>query len=364
MLDSENEEAHTGLALLQGAGAAAEDRREGVNETWDDIPIAPTLAGDILGDAYREKHTTALSEPESSPEPASVALWEKYDDPYLCPVCAGPARAEDRWCPKCQTSLWTRSRTRDQRSQPLWILILLQIWNTLVLSAAPFLALSLVSMRLHVNDTLQLLNAYVGRSSDISTATVDIATGMLSRTGFFLLGLPFVLSVAGTIALYLRWRPVYYLLLGSGVLGLAGSIGGIALLGQSLPALATGVLGIASALGTVVLGVRLEDDFRIQRRRRLLALDPGLPSGLDYLVRGRHYARAGVWGLAALHFRRAAALMPNSVDGLLGVAQAAVNLGDWELSRWALESARERQPSDERIKEAAELVKNGMRTAA
>ncbi len=56
---------------------------------------------------------------------------------------------------------------------------------------------------------------------------------MLSRTEFYLLGLPFVLSVAGTIALYLRWPPVFYLLLASSVLGLAGSIGGIAFLGSS-----------------------------------------------------------------------------------------------------------------------------------
>ncbi len=366
MLDSENDEARSGLSLLQGPGAAAPEDRWGVGkETEDDTPVAPTLAGDILGDAYREKHTTTIPEPESSPEePASVALWAKYDDPYLCPVCAGPARAEDQRCPECRAKLWTRTRAQDQRSQLLWILILLQMWNTLISSGAPFLALFVVSMRVHVNDTLQLLAAYLGRPSNLSTATVNTAMEMLSRTGFFLLGLPFVLGVAGTIALYLRWRPVFYLLLGSGALGLAGSIGGIAFLGQQPLALAAGVLGIAVAVGTVILGIRLEDDFRVQRRRRLLALDPGLPSGIDYLVRGRYYAHEGVWGLAALHFRRAAALMPNDVDGLLGVVQAAVNLGDWGLSRWALESALERQPGDERIEEAAELVRNRMRTAA
>ena len=238
------------------------------------------------------------------------------------------------------------------------------MWNTLIVSGAPFLALFVVSMRMHTNDTLRLLAAYLGRPSSLSAATVNTAMGMLSRTEFYLLGLPFVLSFAGTIALYLRRPPVFYLLLASSVLGLAGSIGGIALLGQQPLALAAGALGIVVAVGTLILAIRLEDDFRIQRRRRLLALDPGLRSGVDYLVRGRHYARAGIWGMAALHFRRAAALMPNVIDGLLGVAQAGGHLSDLELSRWALESALERQPGDKRIKEAVEFLKSERRPAA
>ena len=365
MLDSENQEARAGLDVLEGAGLAAErDQWNVESEEQEDAPTASTLAGDILGDPYRRKHTTVIPPPELPTEPASTALWEKYDDPYLCPVCAGPTHPEDRRCPRCQSSLWARVRARQEPSTLLWILILMQIWNTIAAFGAPFLALYIVSLRLHIDGTLQLLTAYLGGSSNLSPAVVDAATARLSRIEFFLLGLPFVISAATTLALYLRWPPVFYLLLGSSVLGLAGSIGGIALLGQTPIALAGGVLGIAMSVASVILVIKLEDDFRVRRERLLLAPDAGLKTGMDYLLRGRHYARSGVWGLAALHFRRAAALMPNTIDGLLGVAQAGGRLKDWDLSRWALESALERQPDDERITEAIELLKAGRQAIA
>jgi Flp pilus assembly protein TadD len=105
-----------------------------------------------------------------------------------------------------------------------------------------------------------------------------------------------------------------------------------------------------------VLVLKLEEDFQVKRSRLLLSVDPDIKTGVDALLRGRVYAREGMWGLAAIHFRRAAALNPSSPDEHIAVAQACVHLKESELARYALERARELQPGDGRVDAVLELL--------
>ncbi len=64
-----------------------------------------------------------------------------------------------------------------------------------------------------------------------------------------------------------------------------------------------------------------------------------------------------MWALSAIHFRQAAGLMMSDINGLVGVAQTTAQLGDMELAQWALESALERQPDNDRVRTALASLK-------
>jgi len=352
--DPENTVAQDGLELLRQARAAAEAR------PWDDAEadedrerIAPTLAADILGDEYREKYTTALPEPEPDAERPSAALWAKYEDPSHCPYCAAPTGPQDKRCPKCGNRLWTKHRSNESRSPLLWILILLQITSTLMLAAVPFMSLFIVAFTAGIPNTAQLLPAYIGLPHTLPEATLQAAHSLLPPILFWLLWMPFLMGLVMVIGIYLRWRIMFYLMLAGAVLGLISSIGSLAFAGRSLPGLIGGIVGVGLSFANAVLMIKLEQDFRAQRRVRVtLTLDRGPNTGMDYLLRGRAYAASKMWALSAIHFRRASGLMTLGIDGLAGVAQTTAQLGDMDLAQWALENALEREPDNHRVRTA------------
>ena len=351
--DPENTIAKDGLELLRQARAAAEER------PWDDMEsdedgeqIAPTLAGDILGENYREKYTTEVPDPEPDVGPPSAALWARYEDPNRCPYCAAPTEPQDKRCPECSNRLWTKYRPNETRSPLLWILILLQIISTLMLAAVPFVSLFIVAFTAGIPDTTQLLPAYIGLPHTLPEATLQTAHTLFPPILFWLLWIPSLMGLVMIIGVYLRWRIMFYLMLAGAVLGLVSSIGSLAFAGQSLPGLIGGIVGVGLSFANAVLMIRLEKDFRIQRTRLTLVLDPGLKTGMDYLVRGRSYAANKMWALSAIHFRQAAGLMMADIDGLAGVAQTTAQLGDMDLAQWALENALEREPDNHRVSTA------------
>ncbi|MBN1249805.1 MAG: tetratricopeptide repeat protein, partial [Anaerolineae bacterium] len=363
-LDPDNEEAQVGLALLQENGTRTGETGWEMTEPEKEGRIAATLAGDILGEAYREKHTTAVTEPE--PEPASQAeeLWSRYENPYRCPYCAAETAPDDRRCPACRNRLWVKSRVRERRSMLLWILIALQAASTAGAAAVPFLAALFAGYRAGIAGTGQLLAAYLGLPNTLSAATLAGAHAVLPPFLFWLLWLPALYGLVVTIGLFFRWPIVFYGMLVSSLIGLVSSLGGIAITDHNVAALIVGAVGIALAVANVVIVLQLEDNFKVRRSRLLLGLDPGLKTGFDYLGRGRTYASRKMWAQAALHFRRAAALMPNQVDGLAGLAQACSLLGDLDLAEWALETALTRIPDHPQIKEALAALRRRRGAAA
>lgn len=357
--DPENTIARDGLELLRQARAAAEER------PWDEIEsdedserIASTLAGDILGEEYREKYTTQVPGPEPDVEPPSAALWAKYEDPNRCPFCAAPTEPQSRSCPKCSNRLWIEYRPSESRSVLLWILILLQISSTLMLAAVPFVTLFIVAFTAGIPGATRLLPAYIGLPHTLPEATLQVAHTVFPPVLFWMLWIPCLIGLVMIVGLYLRWRIMFYVMLAGAVLGLISSIGSLAFAGQSLPGLIGGIVGVGLSFANAIFTIKLEQEFRVKQRVRLtLALDRGLKTGMDYLVRGRAYAANGMWALSAIHFRRAAGLMTAGIGGLAGVAQMTARLGDMGLAQWALENALERQPDNGRIRAALASLK-------
>jgi tetratricopeptide (TPR) repeat protein len=98
--------------------------------------------------------------------------------------------------------------------------------------------------------------------------------------------------------------------------------------------------------------IKLESDFRKTRSRFYLDTDPDLKEGMAFMIRGKQYARKEMWALAAVHMRRALALMPFEADGYLATAVACSNLKDYDLAYAILEDAQRKDPNNTRIKQA------------
>jgi hypothetical protein len=101
--------------------------------------------------------------------------------------------------------------------------------------------------------------------------------------------------------------------------------------------------------------IKLESDFRKTRRRFYLDTDPDLKEGMAFMIRGKQYARKEMWALAAVHMRRALALMPFEADGYLATAVACSNLKDYDLAYAILEDAQRKDPNNTRIKQALDV---------
>ncbi len=359
-LDPDNRDVAARLDVLRQAREVADTslwQAPAPEEAAATARAAPTLAGEVLGDDYVARHTTVIPEDAPAPESPVTALWAAYEDELLCPYCAAPTEFEDRVCARCGNKLWLKFRRREEHSFLLWVLILFQVLSTLLTALGPVVVLYIASWQIGYRDFHLLFPVYFGLPGQVSPEVAEAALGIVPRFVFYLSWIPFVISSALTVALYVRWPPVYYLMLGNAVLGLLGSVLGLVFnLSQGALAVVFAGIGALSSMFTFGLVLQLGDDFKMDRRRMLLQVDQGITSGMAYLLRGRQYAAGKMWALAALHFRRAAGLMPYQTDAYIATAIACVHLKANMLARHALQQARDSNPNDAQIAEVMKLL--------
>ena len=361
-IDPQNQAAQRGLELIRAQRPdltslsepppASEAAAESPLVARARMPISPAAA--IL----REQFMAQLP-PEEEVEPAPVAspVWDDLENEYGCPYCATPTDAEDRRCPSCGGDLWARFRVREKRSALLWVVIAFQLFSTTQFLAAPMLLVVSLSMMvgLHFGQNVpmtDLLNAYLGVGNALSPQIVDYAFSLLPRTALFLSALPALFSLGVLVGLYLRWRPIYYLFLVDAVLELLVLVASMIVTRN----LVFGSVGIGLALLRLFLVFQLEDDFRWDRRRILLRPDRGLTSGAAFLIAGEEYVRRGMWAMAALHMRQAAALLPTGIGSRLALALACMHMKRYDMAEQALEEARQIQPDRPKLQELAALL--------
>lgn len=358
-LDPDNAEVAEKLATLRQVREAANANPwSGVPDEAQEVPsAAPTPAAAILGDEYRKKHTAVMPEAEPEAPAVSAQLWSKYDDEMLCPYCAAPTEYNDRRCKTCSHSLWIKTRRREDRSVLLWLLISFQAFSAVISALVPVLALYLISTRVGLHDFTKLAGVYFGLPAEIPPAMAAQVLALLPRALFFLLWVPAIISTAYTVALYLRWPSIFYLMLGGAALGLAASIVELGIYAARGPfAIVGGIFGVLISIVIFVVVLKLEDDFKKSRRRILLRMDKDIKDGMAFLIRGRHYAEQGMWARAAVHFRRAAGMLPYQTDGRVAAATACIRLKDYPLAMHLLKSAQEIDPEDARIAKLLALV--------
>ncbi len=348
-LDPSNDAARRGLARLEEKRRAQQAQPAPAPESpvvaRTRIPASPAAA------MLREDYASRIPPPEPEPEPPPpLAEDADFDNKYLCPYCAILTEPEDRKCKACGHDLWVKFRAREKHSTTLWILIGFQIFSTFQLAAIPVLVLGYVLVRVAmdypgqtgISEPLPLLNAYLGLPTTLSPVIVDAALDLVPRIVFYLSIIPFLLSGAVLAALFLRWKPVYYLFLADAVFELAAAFWALIVGGNMM----FGGIGLGFALLRILLVFQIEEDFQWERRRLVLGADRGLAGGPDFLIRGDFYAKQKMWGMAALHLQRAISWMPHDVSSRTALTAAYLRLKRYDQATRLLAEIRSMAPGD------------------
>ena len=290
-------------------------------------------------------------QPEQAPP---LPVLDELGDEYLCPCCASPTAPDDRKCKTCGGGLWVKSRRQEKRSKWLWLAMALQLPGLLTSIAGFALLLIYVAFQVGVADPFYLLLVYFGLPGNLPPDVTAAALELLPRQFVFLATLPSLVSLTVFGGLYLRWRLIYYLYWISAVLGFVSSI--VVMFLQEEFGIISGGVGAFLAFLMLLLAFRLEDDFKMDRKRLLLRFDRGLGSAADFLAQGNFYARQKMWAMAAIHLRRAVSLVPARLDSRLALIVAYTNLKRYDLVTRELAVAERISPGDSRVEELRELV--------
>ncbi len=373
-LDPDHAQAQAALAALQRDqspadvvyeydGAESAGVTEDVYVPVDAVPDAPMI--------------TASGEGPSPPDASAMLL----EDELLCPYCAASTVYEDRRCPVCAHKLWIKERAVTQLTTSYFLVIALEIIFALGSLLLPLLLLVYVNFQLETYTVQQLFRIYWGTLSLPPGETATIFS-LVSPVLFWLALLP--LGLAGLMigCVLSRWQPLFYVvlllqgvrLLGgmSGVfLSLFGGLGtlpaspdipvGAMLADTGLRYLRYGI--VVSEIAMIVLTglslsllLKVMDHFVVESRRILLRLDRDLePGDLTYLLRGRAYAKQGMWAAAALHLRRSL-VFDQRVETFLHLALAYINLGYYDVAETALKDAERLNPDAPNIVSMAQLL--------
>lgn len=305
--------------------------------------------------SYSEAAAVVQTAPEPEPAPPPYSILDELDDESLCPYCAAPTQQQDQRCRVCDNPLWVKTRRENEnRSVFLWILIVVQ-------------ALGALSMACGFFSTA--MAALSGSSRMAHPAVAWIATviygGILSVYVLFLIGL------------YQRWAWVYYIYLAASGLNVLSGVF-LVILSLLAPALLTDLLGeqispqivqglvrfyllitvVATliSLGWFALVWAAMGDFRFEKQRLTMRVDPGARGATAFLARGRDLMRQKMWALAALHLQRAVMAMPGQISGRLPLALALVRLKRYDLAAYVLEEARRIGPDDPDIRDMQAML--------
>jgi tetratricopeptide (TPR) repeat protein len=309
-----------------------------------------SLAAAILREDFERRRPP----PEPEPVLPSTAPQDEFDNDYLCPHCAAQTHPDDRKCQACGADLWVKIRRREERSSWLWVALALQMGSTAWPAAAFLVTLVYIANAVGVNNPLTLVPVYLGLPSSVSPDVANAALELVPRPYVLVFVFYLPISLTVLVGLYLRWKPIFYLLLISALLSFVLAGAGMILI-QSVD-LTCGVGGVILALLMLLMIFQLEDDFFFDENRVLLRVDRGIATGLGFLVSGRRYAKRRMWAMAVIHLRRAVSWLPGRIDCHLELAVAYIHLKRYDLAAAALSAARRISPDDLRIEELTVLL--------
>ena len=348
-LDPDNEAARSGLAEGREQREIVAAATAGASA----VVLTPLTPATVQPD------TTEAAAVETSAEqwvftPPSDDLFLEYN----CPYCAARAEREQKKCASCGRSLWIRKRKREERSTWFWIALTIEIGNTAInlgLLVILFMAIGFLS---EVHGIDKLLRIYFGLTGGIDAADVEEVLNIAPRLLVIPILLLVLFSLAVIVAMFLRWKPAWSLYMLGAVWGLvqaaASLLLGLAQVGGT--ALICGGLNVLIAFFMLWVAFQMQDDFFFDYTRMLMLPDRDATGGLDFLAHGSRYARKGMWGMAALHFQRAAGLLSNQIQPHLALATAMIQLKQYDRAEGALAQARQVNASDPGIAEVSEML--------
>jgi tetratricopeptide (TPR) repeat protein len=102
-------------------------------------------------------------------------------------------------------------------------------------------------------------------------------------------------------------------------------------------------------LAAVGLAFMAHDEFAFVERRLAAVVDRDGDNPSTLYLRGREYARQGMWARAQVHWAKAVALRPGKIDYRLALATAYVNLGQAERAEAHLSVAQQIEPENPQL---------------
>ncbi|MBN1483186.1 MAG: zinc ribbon domain-containing protein [Chloroflexia bacterium] len=330
---------------------------EAVREALADLRAQQERAAEPAPPEAAPPGEAALVEPEA-PSEASLDLQD-----YLCPYCMAQTRERDPVCPSCGRPLWVRSDAWGHSFSRMTTILVLQSACVILLVIGLLSLLAYAGAGFH--KPLSLAQAYLGIGDAVPADIAAAAFAVLPRWIFFALLGMVAHSLLVLAGLYLRWPPALYMfvlnavgLLGSGVLiaTLLWDVGlSFAYEANALVRVILVVANLSMAAAILTLLFELRGDFFEQKTRLLFRLDRDTSGGHALLVRGRDYGRRGLWGLSALHLRRAVRFLPDEAEAFFALALAYISLQRYDEAAEVLAEARELAPEAPQLAELQAL---------
>ena len=308
------------------AGAAALRQKLGQNTTGPTPPPEPPEAAQ----AGAEPAEAAAGPIQATDTSADLIFAE--DDPLQCAYCGRPTVEEDERCPHCRRCLLGPGFWRGGGYQySLLILVGLQVQAAMVQSAAAYIQTFMP------NSIAIVPGAELVAASPLIAAVVR---GVLwAIVLMMLLGDSMTAYRWGAVlaAMDLAWQG----------LGLAAGLVGLELAAANgLLSALIGVIGFSAVVG------------QAQARLRIRVVpDRGIQSAPLYHQRAEHYARQGMWAMAALHWQKAIGRQPREKRYYKALARAQTRIGRHAQAVRTLRSGAELAPDDEEFEALIQAIR-------
>jgi len=289
------------------------------------------------------------------PETLNQPTRDEFDDPWLCPFCARSTDPADTACPHCGKKLVLKTRVCRERSVWLWRGFFLQVYVAFYVLALLAGYLTLAATLKGLQNPFPYLPLYFGEAVDAPPEIVALMLEILPHWAFWgAVGIAlFSVLMMLVLAFRVPFGHLLYLLnagmvLIASLIGIVFGAGWVKFLGGT---------GVAVALFQLLVTFNLWKDFSFDETRLKLTVDSGAKDSTSLYFSGRDYARAGMWGKAVIHFRRAAAKHPTNVGYWFALAVAYLNIRRPELAANALDEAEKVEPISAELRKLRAEVK-------
>jgi tetratricopeptide (TPR) repeat protein len=296
--------------------------------------------------------------PDLSPISTAYPHHDELDNIWLCPYCLRLTRPQAETCPHCKNSLIRSRRVRSERSVWLWRGIIFQIALILVLLALWAISMTLWLKLNGIPDPIPFLPLYAGLPANQPAAAAEIVLQLYPRWVFWGFAAAVAYTLLLALLLYFRVKHANTLYLVSGGVTLLVGILIAIFFFQSWAMILLGVLAIFAGIGQLFITMNLWDDFAFRYKRLRLGLDSGVKNHTTLYLTGREYAEAGLWGLAAIHYRQAAGRQPHKAVYHLALAVAYYQTGRFEAAQKALDQAAQLDPGAPEVEELRQQIAN------
>lgn len=296
--------------------------------------------------------------PDLSPISVAYPHRDELDNIWLCPYCLRLTRPQDETCPHCKNSLIRSRRVRSERSVWLWRGIFFQIALINVLLALWGVSMTMVLKMNGIPDPVPFLPLYAGLPVGQPAELAEAVLQTYPRWVFWGFAAAVLYSLLLAVLLYFRVKHANTLYLVSGGVTLLYGILIAIFFFESWVMILLGLLAIFVGAGQLFITMNLWNDFTFRYKRLRLGLDSGAKNHTTLYLTGREYAEAGLWGLAAIHYRQAAGRSPQKAVYHLALAVAYTQTGRFEAARKALEQAAKLDPGAPEVEELRQKIAN------